>query len=96
MIRIYFLPFIAILVSIIFILRLVNLQIIDSSYKFLSDNNAVFEQTLFPERGLIFDRNEEFLVDNQLKLNLNLSQQANRQTSNPLLLHQEQLLSNLY
>ena len=70
MIRIYFLPFIAILVSIIFILRLVNLQIIDSSYKFLSDNNAVFEQTLFPERGLIFDRNGKVLVSNKSSYDL--------------------------
>ncbi|MEE3034237.1 MAG: penicillin-binding protein 2 [Bacteroidota bacterium] len=70
MIRIYFLPIIASIVSLIFILRLVNLQIIDSSYKLLSDKNAVFEETIYPERGLIFDRNGKVLVSNQSSYDL--------------------------
>ena len=100
MIRIYFLPFIAILVSIIFILRLVNLQIIDSSYKFLSDNNAVFEQTLFPERGLIFDRNGKVLVSNKSSYDLmgipeNISAFDTIELSNILKVDKNLLINNL-
>ena len=100
MIRIYFLPFIAILVSIIFILRLVNLQIIDSSYKFLSDNNAVFKQTLFPERGLIFDRNGKVLVSNKSSYDLmgipeNISAFDTIELSNILKVDKNLLINNL-
>ena len=100
MIRIYFLPFIAILVSIIFLLRLVNLQIIDSSYKLLSDNNAVFEQTLYPERGLIFDRNGKVLVSNQSSYDLmgipeNISAFDTIELSNILKVDKNLLIDNL-
>ena len=99
MIRIYFLPFIAILVSVIFILRLINLQIIDSSYKLLSDNSAVFEQTLFPERGLIFDRNGKVFVSNKSSYDLmgipeNISVFDTIELSNILKVDKKLLVSN--
>ena len=65
MIRKLFLPVITLLTALVFISRLISLQLINSSYKSLSDNNAVIESEIFPERGYIYDRNNKLLVSNQ-------------------------------
>ena len=65
MIRKFFFPTITLITALIFIVRLVSLQLINSSYKSLSDNNAVIENEVFPERGYIYDRNNKLLVSNQ-------------------------------
>lgn len=49
----------------IYMIRLFNLQIIDQSTRDQADNNALLRQTVYPSRGLIFDRNGELLVSNQ-------------------------------
>jgi len=64
-IRKLFLPAITLLTALLFIGRLISLQLINSSYKSLSDNNAVIESEIFPERGYIYDRNNKLLVSNQ-------------------------------
>ena len=51
--------------SLLFIIQLVSIQLINPRYKKLSENNAIIELPIFPERGLIFDRNEKLLVANQ-------------------------------
>ena len=53
MIRRIFLPAVTVLSAIVFIGKLISLQILNSSYKILSDGNAVIENSLFPERGYI-------------------------------------------
>lgn len=45
--------------------RLFYLQIYDSSFKTLSESNAVKKIYDYPQRGYIFDRNGELLVSNQ-------------------------------
>lgn len=50
---------------VVFIARLFYLQVIDSDYKIWADNNAFLNKTLYPSRGLIYDRNGELLVYNQ-------------------------------
>lgn len=52
-------------VVIIFIIRLFYLQVIDSDFKARADNNAFLNKTLYPSRGLIYDRNGKLLVCNQ-------------------------------
>lgn len=54
-----------VLVAIIYILRLFNLQLGDSKYKIYADNNAFLNKTVYPSRGLIYDRNGELIVYNQ-------------------------------
>lgn len=49
----------------IFIFRLVQLQLLDSSMKDRANRNALLLQSIYPSRGLIFDRNGEILVFNQ-------------------------------
>lgn len=65
MIRRFFLPFVTLLTAVVFIGKLVSLQLVNSSYKLLSDGNAVIENFIFPERGYIYDRNNKLLVSNQ-------------------------------
>ena len=49
----------------IFIIRLFGLQIIDQSRREKAENNALVRQTVYPSRGLMYDRNGELLVFNQ-------------------------------
>ena len=65
MIRRFFLPAVTLLTAVIFIGRLISLQLLNSSYKLLSDGNAVIENSIYPERGYIYDRNQKLLVSNQ-------------------------------
>ena len=61
----YVISGIAIVVVLVYIIRLFYLQIIDQSTKDQADNNALVKQTIYPSRGLIYDRNGELLVFNQ-------------------------------
>ena len=63
----YFLFVVSIL---ILLLRLVNIQIIDSSYKLSANNNVIKAVKLYPERGYIYDRNGTLLVSNQRAFDL--------------------------
>lgn len=52
-------------VATIFLLRLFYLQVIDRSTEDAADRNALYPQTVYPSRGLIYDRNNNLLVYNQ-------------------------------
>ena len=60
------LPFLIILSSIIFILRLLWIQVIDINDVTLSNKNSVEKVFNFPERGYIYDRNNKLIVGNEL------------------------------
>lgn len=51
-------------VAVIYIIRLFVLQIADESYIQSAQMNVLQEQTIYPARGLIYDRNGELLVYN--------------------------------
>lgn len=51
-------------VAAVFITRLVFLQLLDDSYLRSAQNNVLQEKTIYPARGLIYDRNKELLVYN--------------------------------
>jgi penicillin-binding protein 2 len=63
--RRYVISGIAVVVVVVYIIRLFFLQVIDQSTKDQADNNALVKQTIYPSRGLIYDRNRELLVFNQ-------------------------------
>lgn len=63
--RRYVISAIAIVVVMIYIGQLFYLQIIDQTTKSRADNNALVKQTVYPPRGLIYDRHGELLVFNQ-------------------------------
>lgn len=52
-------------VAFVFLIRLFVLQIIDRSTLAQSQKNAIIAQTIYPSRGLIFDRTGDLLVYNQ-------------------------------
>lgn len=54
-----------VVITIIFIIRLFNLQVADSSFKKYADSNAFLRKTIYPSRGLIYDRKGELVVYNQ-------------------------------
>mgnify|MGYP001266458058 FL=1 len=54
----------------ILLMRLINIQIIDSSYKLSANNNVIKAVKLYPERGYIYDRNGMLLVSNQRAFDL--------------------------
>jgi penicillin-binding protein 2 len=53
------------LIALIYTVRLFDLQINDSSYKKSADSNAFLRKTVYPSRGLMYDRNGELVVYNQ-------------------------------
>ncbi len=53
------------IVAAIFIFRLFDLQIHDSTYKQSADSNAFLKKTVYPSRGLIYDRDSTLVVYNQ-------------------------------
>lgn len=53
------------LIALIYVVRLFDLQINDEKYKQSADSNAFFKKTVYPSRGLIYDRNGELVVFNQ-------------------------------
>ncbi len=54
-----------IIIALIFIGRLFDLQLNDAKYKRSADSNAFLKKTVYPSRGLIYDRNGELVVYNQ-------------------------------
>ena len=54
----------------VLLLRLINIQIIDSSYILSANNNVIKAVKLYPERGYIYDRNGTLLVSNQRAFDL--------------------------
>ncbi|MCM1451409.1 MAG: penicillin-binding protein 2 [Clostridium sp.] len=54
-----------ILIALIYGIRLFNLQIADAKYKRSADSNAFLRKTIYPSRGLIYDRKGELVVFNQ-------------------------------
>lgn len=53
------------LIILIYVIRLFTLQVLDSDYKTFADSNAFLKKTLYPSRGMIYDRKGELLVYNQ-------------------------------
>ncbi len=49
----------------LYIIRLFSLQIIETKYKEGAESNAFLRKTIFPSRGLIYDRNDSLLVFNK-------------------------------
>lgn len=55
----------AVIIVLIYIMRLFDLQIMTDDYKKNADSNAFLNKTQYPSRGAIYDRNGKLLVFNQ-------------------------------
>ena len=60
--RKYIIGGIAVVVVLVYIIRLFSLQIIDQSTQQKAETNAQLRQIIYPSRGLIYDRNGEILA----------------------------------
>jgi len=58
--------FFTLLIGVVFISRLLYLQILSDKYKNKADDIAIKKEFTFPARGYIYDRNGELLVANQV------------------------------
>ena len=63
--RSYVIGGVAIVIVIVYIIRLFTLQIMSEDYKKNADSNAFLKQIEFPSRGAIYDRNGKLMVYNQ-------------------------------
>ena len=52
-------------VVVIYIAQLFKLQVMNPNYKVWANNNAFYTRTLYPSRGVMYDRNGKILVYNQ-------------------------------
>ncbi|OJU26613.1 MAG: penicillin-binding protein 2, partial [Sphingobacteriales bacterium 41-5] len=68
--RSYIIRIIFLAVFVIIILQLVNLQIFGSKYHQLAIDNAVFQKIVYPERGIIYDRNGKPVLNNTIMFDL--------------------------
>lgn len=68
--RRYFISAAILFIGLAFITRLFYLQVIDDSYVIHAQSNVLREVTLYPARGLIFDRHGELLVYNEAAYDL--------------------------
>lgn len=59
-----------VIVAVAYIVRLVDLQLLSDEYERSADRNAQYKKTIYPERGLIYDRHGEVLVYNSVYYDL--------------------------
>lgn len=52
--------------ALVLVVRLFSIQILDEKYKTSADNQAMFYQTIYPARGVIYDRNGKTLAGNAI------------------------------
>ena len=59
-----------VVVFVVIALQLINLQIISSKYRRAADDNANLRKVIYPNRGIIFDRNKKSLLENVIMYDL--------------------------
>ncbi len=51
-------------VFIIIIIQLANLQLFSSKYKIMADDQGKFRKVIYPDRGIVYDRNKKAILQN--------------------------------
>ncbi len=49
---------------VIIILQLMNLQLFSSKYKLAADDQGIFRKVIYPDRGIVYDRNGKSILQN--------------------------------
>lgn len=63
--RKYFFIAVIVIIGLVFITRLFAIQVLESDYKLAAENNIIHRKVQYPFRGLILDRNDKILVENE-------------------------------
>lgn len=69
---------IAVVIILIYVVRLFTLQLMSDDYKKTADSNAFRKEIQYPSRGLIMDRNGKLLVYNEPSYNIMVTMQEQR------------------
>ena len=59
--RKYTIGLMAVIIVLVYIVRLLSLQVFSDDYKASADSNAFFRKIQYPARGLIYDRDGELM-----------------------------------
>ncbi|HSC54630.1 MAG TPA: penicillin-binding protein 2 [Phnomibacter sp.] len=51
-------------VFVVIVLQLFNLQVLNSKYKLMADDQAIYRKVVYPSRGMVFDRKKHVILDN--------------------------------
>lgn len=54
------------LMALVIILRLLNLQVLNKKYSVLADEQGKFRKVIYPDRGILFDRNGKAILRNTI------------------------------
>jgi len=57
-------------VFIVIIGQLINLQLFSAKYKLAAENNAIYRKIIYPDRGIIYDRNNKSILENTIMYDL--------------------------
>ena len=57
-------------VFLVIIAQLLHLQIFSSSYRLQAENNAIYRKTIYPDRGIIYDRKKRSILENMIMYDL--------------------------
>lgn len=68
--RSYIIRLLFIVAFLVMLVQLFNLQILSSEYRLLAEQNAVLKKTIYPARGIVYDRNGKTIVKNTLMYDL--------------------------
>ncbi|MCK5775215.1 MAG: penicillin-binding protein 2, partial [Bacteroidales bacterium] len=68
--RKYIIMAIILLIGLVFLGRLYFVQIVEVKYKLSADNNVIRKKTIYPSRGIMYDRNKAILVANDAAYDL--------------------------
>ncbi|MDL2322988.1 penicillin-binding protein 2 [Bacteroidales bacterium OttesenSCG-928-A17] len=63
--RIYLIIGIVCVVVLIYLIQLFRLQVVENDYRHWADSNAFYKKTLYPSRGIMYDREGRLLVYNK-------------------------------
>ncbi|MFN9589744.1 MAG: penicillin-binding protein 2 [Bacteroidota bacterium] len=53
-------------VVLVIVIQLANLQLFSTKYKLAAESNAVYRKIIYPDRGIIFDRNRKPILENMI------------------------------
>src|SRR4051812_1048347 len=68
--RSYIIRLIFILAFLVIVVQLLNLQVFSSKYQIMAQQNALLRKTVYPARGIVFDRKNRAIVNNTLMYDL--------------------------
>lgn len=68
--RSYIIRLIFILAFLVILAQLFNLQVFSSKYQILAEQNALLRKTVYPPRGIIYDRHNRPIVNNEIMYDL--------------------------